>query len=98
MILPIRKDAGSSPPLLGLALRTDGAGNVQTPLRALQKQIVHCIDPAALGMDTGDDRFFRIRTYSPQILHGLSGSLSYAPCTLGAVELSSAAKLHFANP
>lgn len=42
--------------------------------------------------------FFRIRTYSPQILHGLSGSLSYAPCTLGAAELRSAAKLHFASP
>lgn len=42
--------------------------------------------------------FFRIRTYSHQILHSLSDSLSYAPCTLGVVELRSAAKLHFASP
>lgn len=59
MILPIRRDAGSAPPLLGLDLCTDGAGLCRRALRALQKQIVHCIDPAALGMDTGDDSFFQ---------------------------------------
>lgn len=53
MMLPIQRDAGSAPLLLGLALCTGGAGDIQTPLHALQKQIAHCIDLAAPGTHTG---------------------------------------------